>query len=89
MSESDRTPDTTELGPHSGTVALVGRPNAGKSTLVNVVVGDKVAIVSDKPQTTRNRIIGILTEERSAISEATSPVAAKPPGAPGPSPTPG
>jgi GTP-binding protein Era len=67
MSGSDRTPDTTELGPHSGTVALVGRPNAGKSTLVNVVVGDKVAIVSDKPQTTRNRIIGILTEERGQV----------------------
>ena len=52
---------------HAGTVALVGRPNAGKSTLLNAVLGDKIAIVSAKPQTTRNRIIGILTEERGQI----------------------
>lgn len=43
-----------------GTVALIGRPNAGKSTLINQVLGEKVSIVSDKPQTTRNRIVGIL-----------------------------
>ncbi|MEM7584445.1 MAG: GTPase Era [Acidobacteriota bacterium] len=46
----------------AGTVALVGRPNAGKSTLMNLLLREKLAIVSNKPQTTRNRLVGILSE---------------------------
>jgi GTP-binding protein Era len=47
----------------SGFVAVVGRPNVGKSTLVNALVGRKVAIVSDKPQTTRSDVRAVLTAD--------------------------
>ncbi len=61
-----------------GIVALVGRPNAGKSTLLNRILGQKVSIVSSKPQTTRNRIVGILNEERGQIAFLDTPGIHKP-----------
>jgi GTP-binding protein Era len=57
----------------SGFVAVVGRANAGKSTLVNVLVGEKVAIVSPKPQTTRDRILGVLTTKDYQIAFIDTP----------------
>lgn len=51
----------------SGMIAIAGRPNAGKSTLVNGIVGEKVAIVSDKPQTTRREVRGVLTRRDSQL----------------------
>src|SRR5436190_11395703 len=59
--------------PRFGIVALVGRPNAGKSTILNRILGQKVSIVSAKPQTTRNRIVGILNDERGQIAFLDTP----------------
>lgn len=65
--------------PHkSGIVALIGRPNAGKSTLLNQLVGEKIAIVSDKPQTTRTRISGVLTRPEGQIVFIDTPGIHKP-----------
>ena len=53
----------------AGLVSLIGRPNAGKSTLLNRMVGEKVAIVSDKPQTTRTRILGVKNYPEGQVRE--------------------
>ena len=58
---------TNDLNTRFGTVAVIGAPNAGKSTLVNALVGQKVAIVSDKAQTTRTRLMGIAIQEGAQI----------------------
>ncbi|SFJ08716.1 GTPase Era [Thermoflavimicrobium dichotomicum] len=62
----------------SGFVALIGRPNVGKSTLMNYLVGQKIAIMSDKPQTTRNKIRGVYTDERGQIVFLDTPGIHKP-----------
>ena len=74
--EAHSTEDAKE--PKFGIVALVGRPNAGKSTLLNRLLGQKVSIVSDKPQTTRNRIVGILNDPRGQIVFLDTPGIHKP-----------
>uniref|UniRef100_A0A452ZY24 G domain-containing protein n=1 Tax=Aegilops tauschii subsp. strangulata TaxID=200361 RepID=A0A452ZY24_AEGTS len=55
----------------SGYVAVLGKPNVGKSTLINQIVGQKLSIVTDKPQTTRHRILGICSEPEYQFADNT------------------
>ena len=69
---------TAEEGFRSGFVSLVGRPNVGKSTLLNRILGRKVSIVSDKPQTTRNQIRGVLNRPQTQVVFVDTPGIHKP-----------
>ncbi|HXG91257.1 MAG TPA: GTPase Era [Blastocatellia bacterium] len=75
---SDHSPSQENDFKKSGVVALIGRPNAGKSTLLNKLIGEKIAIVSDKPQTTRTRISGVLTRPEGQIVFLDTPGIHKP-----------
>ncbi|RCW65337.1 GTPase Era [Saliterribacillus persicus] len=67
-----------DKGFKSGFIAIIGRPNVGKSTFMNRVIGQKIAIMSDKAQTTRNKIQGVLTEDDSQIVFIDTPGIHKP-----------
>jgi GTPase len=65
MNDTDRNPQKPNF--KSGFIAILGAPNAGKSTLLNTILGEKISITSKKPQTTRNRILGIYNQEGAQI----------------------
>ena len=62
----------------SGMITIVGRPNVGKSTLTNALVGEKIAIVTNKPQTTRNRICAVLNRGDSQFVFIDTPASTRP-----------
>src|SRR5947207_2725092 len=67
FASANRKPSRMDKSFKSGFVSIIGRPNAGKSTLLNALVGQKVAIVADKPQTTRTSIQGVVTTPEAQI----------------------
>ncbi|MFS0635840.1 GTPase Era [Mesobacillus foraminis] len=70
--------NTNNQGYKSGFISIIGRPNVGKSTFLNRVIGQKIAIMSDKPQTTRNKVQGVLTEQDSQLIFIDTPGIHKP-----------
>jgi GTP-binding protein Era len=78
MSDETNVPGSDDGGFRSGFVTFVGRPNVGKSSLVNAICGRKISIVSDKPQTTRHRIMGVLTRPGSQLVFVDTPGLHKP-----------
>jgi GTP-binding protein Era len=78
MSDETNVPGSDDGAFRSGFVTFVGRPNVGKSSLVNAICGRKISIVSDKPQTTRHRIMGVLTRPGSQLVFVDTPGLHKP-----------
>lgn len=68
----------SEVKTRCGFVAIIGAPNAGKSTLINTIVGEKISIVSSKVQTTRTRVLGIVVEDNAQVVFVDTPGLFKP-----------